>query len=110
MSSKKSDAAAERSRLFSLLSMYNSFIWDIVRAYMGAEISNRELLEYLVEHDVAIQAKTISEYASLYRRIKDMGYSDNTIDKKTPKQWRNWFLKLNKQGVNNGKPNTNNNG
>lgn len=70
-----------------LLALYNSFMWDIVRAFKDSEWTERELREYLVEHNVNLSSHTLLRYVVLYDRIKKLGYSDNAVDKRTPRQW-----------------------
>jgi len=78
-------------KLYALLSSYNSFMWDIVRAYKESGISERDLVTYLVENDINLSSKTIIRYKALYDKLKILNYSDSTIDKKTPNQWLEYY-------------------
>jgi hypothetical protein len=83
--------------LYRLLASYNSYMWDIVRAYKESGMSANELITHLVENNVCLTSKTIIRYTELYDSLRRHGYSDDVIDKRTPQAWRNYFNKVKKE-------------
>lgn len=80
-----------------LLLLYNSYPWDIVRAFKESEWTEKELRDFLVEGNINLSTSTIYTYVYTYDRLKKLGYSDNAIDRRTPRQWFA-FLKTFKTG------------
>ncbi len=86
--------SSKNLRLYKLLSRYNSYLWDIVRAYEESGMSEKELMAYLVENEVNLRTRTILLYKWLYGKIKSLGYSDKAIDKRTPSQWMEYLRSI----------------
>jgi hypothetical protein len=82
-------------RLERLLAQYNSYMWDIVRAYKETDWSERQLITYLVENNINLSSRTIMTYVYLYDKLRTLGYTDNVIDKRTPRQWMTFVKGLN---------------
>jgi hypothetical protein len=82
-------------RLERLLALYNSFMWDIVRAYKEADWTERELITFLVEHNINLSSRTVMTYVYLYDKLRGLGYTDNVIDRRTPRQWMAFIKGLN---------------
>lgn len=82
-------------RLERLLALYNSFMWDIVRAYKEADWTERELITFLVEHNINLSSRTVMTYVYLYDKLRSLGYTDNVIDRRTPRQWMAFIKGLN---------------
>ena len=85
--------SSKNLKLFRLLIQYNTIMWDIIRAYKESGINEKELVAFLVENNINVSSRTLVAYRKLYDKLKDIGYSDDTIDKKTPSQWQEYVRK-----------------
>lgn len=85
--------SSKKLSLWRLLSQYNSYEWDIVRAWHESGATQAELREFLVENDISVSSKTIIRYGELYTKLKKLGYSDDVIDKRPPSRWLTYLTK-----------------
>jgi hypothetical protein len=89
--------SSKKLTLWRLLSQYNSFEWDIARAWVNSGATQIELRTFIVENDIDVSSRTIIRYGDLYNRLKKEGYSDDVIDRRPPSRWLT-FISKNKIG------------